>query len=168
MRTRPVNAPTTDATTEPRRSGKHVRGYDVGYLFTQHIDKLTVALAAARILQGRLRPQIQAPKDLDQLILEIIGPDEHRPRAGGCQPSISGQQPTSIDSGLLLKYSILQPRLEKDAVEAEEPQPPRQRTQHRVAQKAWSASSGVGFDFHNGNRLPPIIKMRDTRFEMAP
>ena len=124
MRARPVNAPAAGATTEPRRCGKHVRGYDVGHLFTQHIDKLSVALATTRVLQGRIRPETQAPEDLDQLIFEIIGSDEHRPRAGGCQLAIPGQQPPAFGTGPLREYTILRSGLQINAVEAEEAQPP--------------------------------------------
>jgi len=162
MRAWPVNAPTAGATTEPRRCGKHVRGYDVGHLFTQHIDKLAVALATTRVLQGPLRPETQAPEDLDQLIFEIIGSDEHRPRAGGCQLAIPGQQPPAFGTGPLREYTILRSGLEEDSVEAEKPQPPREGAEHGVAKEARAHRIGLTLIFHTNPAYPSILVILST------
>jgi len=133
VRTWPVDAAAPGAPTETGRSPEDVRWCDVGHLVSRYVNELTVALAATRVLQGRLRSKTKAPKDLDQLILEIIGADEHRPRTGGRQLTIPGQQPPPLDTGPLCEHSILRTGLQEDGVEPEEPQPPRERTQHRVA-----------------------------------
>ena len=112
--------------SEPGRCRQDMRWRNLGHILPCDIHELAVALAATRVLQGRIRPEIEAPKDLDQLVLEIIGTDEHRPRAGGRQLAVPGQQPPALGSGLLREHTILRSRLEEDAVEAEEPQPPRQ------------------------------------------
>ena len=123
---RPIDASATCAATEMWRGCENVRRYDVRHFFARHLDELAVALAATRHFKGRSRPQIQTPEDLNQLLLEIIGTDEHRPWAHRCQPSIPGQQPPTLGPGLLLEHTILRPRFEIDAVKAEKPQPPRQ------------------------------------------
>ena len=132
MAARPINASTAGAPTETGRSRQDVRWCDVGHLVACYINELTVALAATRVLQGGVRPESQAPEYLDQLILEIIGADEHRSGTGGRQLTIPGQQPPPLDTGPLCEHSILRTGLQEDGVEPEEPQPPRERTQHRI------------------------------------
>jgi len=122
----PINPLATGTTPETGRSRQDMRRRNLGHFLPRDIHEVAVALATARVLQGRVRPEFQAPEDLDQLILEIIATDEHRPRAGGRQLAVPGQQPPALGSGLLREHTILRSRLEKDAVEAEEPQPPRQ------------------------------------------
>ncbi len=126
MRTGPVNAPANGAPTEPRRGRQHVRWRDLGHFLTTDIHEFTVAFATTREIQGRIRPQTEANENLDQLILEIIGSDEHRSRASGCQFTITCQQPPPLVAGLLREHTIFRSRFEKDAVESKEPQPPRQ------------------------------------------
>ena len=132
MRTRPVNAPTAGTTTETGRSRKDIRRRNFGHNLPRNIHELAVAFATTSVLQGRVRPEIQTPEDLDQLILEIIRTDEHRPRADRRQLAIPGQQPAAFGTRLLREHTILRSRPDKDAVEAEKPQPTRQRSQHRV------------------------------------
>ena len=86
VRTRPVDPPTPGAATESGRVRQHVWWRDLGHVLPGDIHEFTVAFTATRNCQGRIRPQTQATEDLDQLILEIIGSNEHRSRAGGCQP----------------------------------------------------------------------------------
>ena len=124
MRTRPVDTPTAGATAKTGRGRQHVGWRNLGHLLPHNINDFTVTFTATRILQGRLRPQIKAAKDLHQLVLEIICSNEHRPRTDGRQFPVLGEQPSVLVAGTLLEYSILRPRLEKGAVETEEPQPP--------------------------------------------
>jgi len=124
MTARPIDASATCAATEMWRGCENVRRYDVRHFFARHLDELAVALAATRHFQGRIGPQIQTSEDLDQLLLEIIGTDEHRPWADGRQLPVLREQPTALGACLLLEHTILRPRFEIDAVKAEEPQPP--------------------------------------------
>ena len=85
MRTRPVDTPTAGATAKTGRGRQHVGWRNLGHLLPHNINDFTVTFTATRILQGRLRPQIKAAKDLHQLVLEIICSNEHRPRPDGRQ-----------------------------------------------------------------------------------
>ena len=132
MRTGPIDSSAAAAAPESGRGRQDVRRRNLGYFLPRDIDKLAVALAATRVIQGCIRTEIQAPEDPDQLVLEIIGPDEHRPRAGGRQLAVPGQQPAALGTGPLREHAILRTGPEKDGVVPEKPQPPRQGTQHRV------------------------------------
>ena len=141
MRTRPINPPTAGTAAKTGRRRQHVRRRDLRHLFPRDIHEIAVTLAAPCVLQGRIRSEIQATKDLEQLILEIIGSDKHRPRPGGGELAIPGQQPSALGPSPLGKPAVFRPGLEENRVEAEETEPPSQRTQHRVTQKFRAARS---------------------------
>ncbi len=110
MTARPIDASATCAATEMWRGCENVRRYDVRHFFARNLDELAVALAATRHFQGRIWPQIQTPEDLDQLLLEIIGTDEHRPWADRRQLPVLREQPPALGACLLLEHTILRPR----------------------------------------------------------
>ena len=113
-----------------------MRRRDRGDFVPRHLLELTVALPAPCVFQGHLRAQTEAPENLEQLIVELIGPDQHRSRAGRCQLAITGHKPSALGASLLGKRPVLQTRLEENGVVAEKPQPARQRSEHGVAEEA--------------------------------
>ena len=116
-----------------RRGGEHVRRREFCDLFARDVLEPTIALAASRMFEGGRRTQTEAVEDLRQLVLETFRTDQHCPRSGGGELAVASQQPAPLETGLLGEQAIVRPRFQKDGVEAEEPQPTRQRTEHRVA-----------------------------------
>ena len=133
MRTRPINSMTAGAASETERGSKHMRRYYFCDLVARDVLEPTVALAAPRSLEGRFWSQTEPVEDLRQLVFETVRTNQNGPRANGRKLTVARQQPAPVDSGPLGEQAILHSRLQKHSIEAKEPQPARQRSEHRVA-----------------------------------
>jgi hypothetical protein len=121
MTSRPIHPPAAGATTETGRSRQDMGWYNFFHILPGDILEFTVALAAPGVLQRRAGMELEPPKDLDQLLIEFLGPDEHRPRSNGRQLAVPGQEPPALRSRLIREHTILRTGFEKHGVVAKEP-----------------------------------------------